>query len=525
MCYHLRKIHECPKETMPGEKVRHTVDSVIRCSSPKPCSGLGFGRLTQTYSGNDYCQRCLGSVVATRTQQPVSREFEIDFTGTEFVENVIDYVDFLLEFAMLSIHESLPLQVLQNNNLYPIHRLMITLLWETICIRCKVQLYCRCRPGRNESSWNVARYARASFAKDALQKFYEHTSGPARAREAVRVSNHVLRAVNQAVMVMGEPIVYDVEPVQGDDPEKRFHWIAHDMFDRYRPHEDTMNLEDEGGRLAMMELCAKFDIIELAASVIAHDPGVPDEIVRALGSRLLPLVLVTREHIATGNASEPAPFATPYDTFQAPNGTGTILPPSRVLRDGTFLPSLLEAVRQEALFIAGLYARPWRAPPACRLDDRLRGAFEITVHGVHEELVLENASMGAYERSRQQGWRTLLGEVHAGGVDWLTTADLPPTGDPAPQCFIHLSRFYEDVEMEEMPLHTNGGELEPQPLYRHLPIRLRNCVRSEDPHAFCMVSLAEWTFQRREVGDGKPRVVAMRARRCNQCMRPLVIMN
>lgn len=542
MCYQLRQIHQCPDENTPGGfQVTHTIDSFVRCSNPKPCRGLGFGRITKTYLGKDYCQQCLGSVVAARAPWPASEEFDVDFTGTEFVDNVLSYADALLEFAMLAIHESLPQSTLETHDMYPLRRLMKTLLWETMCVRCKVQLHCRCRPGRNESSWNVARHARSAFARHALQRFNQHTSPAARARETVGVGNEVRRAIDDAVAAMGGPVSYDVAPVRGGDPEDRYHAIARDMLDEYRPAEaagaggpqGTGTGPDRAARLATMEACTKFDLLDMMASVIAHDPGVPDDVVQAIASRLLPVLLVTREHLAaTGDLP---PLDTPYDAFAAPDGLArTTLPVAGVLRDGTFLPSLLGVVHQEALYVQWLYdLDPAQVAPDDVVGGRLRGGFERTVGDVHAELGRENDAVAAYEANRQTWWRTLLDEVH-GGVEFLTTAEIPPRGaapgssstststsEPT-QCFIHLSDFYEDVEMEEVPLSVNGGELEPQPLYRHRPIRLCNCVRSQDPHAFCMVSLAEWSFQRQRIGD-KTHIVSMRPRRCNQCMKPLVV--
>lgn len=560
MCYQLKQVHlNCPRVNLPGETGIHTVESLIRCSSPQPCRGQGFGTLTKTYSNQDYCQSCLGSVVAARATQPAplgpTCEFQINTNEDEFVANILTYVDHLLEFGMLALHESLHTGVLRNRHLYPMQRLLTTLLWETMCLRCRLPLQCRCRPGRNEASWNVARYARTVYAKKALQKYHVHTTRQARAQYAVQVRNDVHDVMDVAVPAMSaHPVSYDVAPFSGDQTGDRFSWIAHDMLDDYR-----LQPVDEPG-IAEFEMCDKFDIIELLSSIIAHDTGVPDEAVRAIGSRLLPIVMLTHQRVTAQNIP---PLTTPYDRFQMPRSDGSdnnsnsnssssnssdddngssnadvgrrtiILPVANLLQDGVFQTSLVQIIRLESLFIRDMYRNPasvaprFRVPgnPARNLGPRFRGRFEITIRAINDDLMSENTAMVRWEANRQAYWRSLLVEVHA-GVEMLTTDVLPQGGGSTTPsvCLMHLTDFYEDTEMEEPRLQVHGGDLEPQPLHRHGPIRFANCAPSESPHAFCMVGLAEWTFIRQlNPIDQRLWVEDMRERKCPQCMRVLQV--
>lgn len=551
MCYKLHQITQCPSDgivtlaAFRGEEddTQHHAWSVIRCSSPKPCRGDGFGTLTKFYQERDYCQSCLGSVVAARSPEAVDvlSEFRINEFSGELVDNIINYVDHLLEFALLALHESLPQPVVNSNTLYPVERLMTTSLWETMCVRCKLQVRCRCRPGCNENSWNVSRYVRTHYAKTAFQRVHAHTEGNATAPHVVRVRNEVQQGINNAVSDMGGDPIYDVGPVDENDAETRFNWIAHEMLDAYRGSRDALaDGCDAEAVLASLELTIKFDLVELMASVVAHDAGVPAELVRAVGSRLLPIVMLTRQHLAPGfkRANLPS-LRTPHDTLayagwgnpdQTLNMTQVELPLSAIMQNGVFLPALFEMVRQEALFLRGLYdADPASVEPRYIVDGgdddarpRFRGGFEIAVRQFHRGLVNENAEMNAYEASRVSWWRMLLREVDI-GVQWIPKWEMP-VGGPSSQCFIHLSDFWEDAEIEECRLDVHGGELEPQPTHVHRPIRFHNCVRSENPHAFCMASLAQWVFQREQDRGGSVRITGMRPRECNMCRRDITRM-
>lgn len=570
MCYQLRQIHQCPHEDTPGAVEQHIVYSFIRCSSPKPCRGMGFGRLTKKYRGpTDYCQRCLGSVVAARAPLPgmaaiqrVSARFEMNPDAQEFVDNILSYVDALYELALLAMHERLPRVVLDHHDLYPIHRLMTTLLWETMCARCNIQLQCFCRPGRNENSWNVARHARTVLAKDLLQRFNKHTSPEARARHAVDVANRVHAAITHAVAQMngdGHPVLYDVEPVHFVVADMRFTEVAHDLCDPYRPppppeqQEDERIAQDDAAAHAkwvdLYELYTRFDVCEFAACLVAHDSGVPDDVVKLLGSRFVDVLRVRRaDLLAAGHVA-----LADEVVHHGPSGINILVPPAPVLQDGVFLPALWDMVRLEAVCIAHMYRRRpsdgggiMRATPPSPpvradknlVDGRFRGGFETLLRELAGELTREHTSMDTYEQNRAAYWRRLLADV-ARGVEFVQTDQIPrdhhhhqeeeepSNGDGAAsttttaQCFIHLSAFREDVPMEEPRLSVNGGKLEPQPMHRHWPIRLRTCVRTENAHAFCMVGLAEWSFVRREVGDGKVHVVDLRPRRCNQCFQEI----
>lgn len=546
MCYKLHQITRCPTDGITtlaafrGEEddTQHHVWSVIRCSSPKPCRGDGFGTLTNIYQERDYCQSCLGSVVAARSPEAVDvlSEFRInEFTG-ELVENIINYVDYLLEFALLAIHESLPRAVVDSNSLYPIERLMKTSLWETMCVRCKMQVRCRCRPGCNENSWNVARYLRTHYAKTAFQRVHVHTECNATAQHVVRVRNEVQQVINNAVSDMGGDVIYDVGPVEEADVEARFGWIAHEMLDAYRGSRDALaDGGDPEAALASFELTTKFDLVELMASIVAHDAGVPAELVRAIGSRFLPIVILTRQHLASGfNRNNLPSLRTQYDTLaykgwgnnnQTLNMANVDLPLSAIMQNGVFLPALFEMVRQEALFLRGLYDNPAGVAERYIVDDdgegrpRFWGGFEIAVRQFHRGLVNENAEMNAYEGNRLAWWRALLREVDI-GVQFVPKWEMPPSG-PSSQCFIHLDDFWEDTEMEEFRLDVHGGEREPQPTHAHRPIRFHNCVRSENPHAFCVASFAQWVFQREEFQDHMVRITGMRPRECNMCRRDI----
>lgn len=604
MCYKLHQITQCPgdgittlAELMGQEDtIQHDVWSVIRCSSPKPCSGDGFGTLTKIYQDKDYCQNCLGSVIAARAPDAddVTSQWRLNENTSELLDNITNYADHLLSFGLLALHESLPPAVLTVTPLlYPPDRLLATALWETYCVRCKVQIDCGCRPGRNENSWSVARHIRTRFTKDALVRLHNRTSVcDEHAAETVRVRDGVHAAIDAAVAAVGGDIIYDVGPVDEADAERRFGWVARDMLDEYRgPGRDPPFDADPEAQLAAHELTVKLDLVELLASVVAHDTGVPDSLVRALGSRLLPVVMLTRQQLAQNVAAADArrnnrrslrgrgfrmsssddnnglPYFLPHDlgtrydaTALAYDGWGdpartlnvapVALPLAGLVRDGLFFPSLLDMVRREGEFLRGLYAAP---DPAVVLalyvvvndDDptgpsrRFQGGFEANIRMVQFALRAENAEMNAYEANRLAWWRVLLREVQL-GVQFLTKGEMPPafrapnaatdTDAQAPQCFVHLAPFWLDLqgnnsdtmEMEEFRLDVNGGAREPQPRHTHRPIRLANCVRSQNPHAFCMVSLAEWVFQRDVFPHRRVRITRMRDRACVQCRRRIL---
>lgn len=543
MCYKLRKVHcLCPSEDDPSDTEVHTIESFVRCSSTTPCRGNGFGTITQTFEGTDYCEKCLGSYVAAQASESAqatiqTASFEMNTNHDEFVFNILRYADTLLEYALVGLHMSLPAIVLDSTNLYPLHRTMKILHWESICFNCKISLHCLCRPGRNEISWNVARQVRSEFAVEHIGRMSNHTSAEVRSGIQAGMANEVRAEIDQAAAAMGGPFYFDIDALTQNVVDRRFNWITQDMLNPFRPNIDPNGpqQQNEAEGLAMYETLIKFNLIDTMASIIAHDVGVPDEMVKVIASRLLPIVMITRNTL-TQQLDIPN-LATPWDTFNTPDANNyrvTLPLASNILRDGTFLPALFEMITYERDFVMSMYRADRRNVPQQyvireeqqQLDggnaiiERIVGRHEIMVQSMQDRFRQNTQLMVTYSMNRRGCWASLLQHVHQ-GMEFITKEEIPQ--DDNTICFIHMDTFWQDVPMEEFLWNLMGGEPETQPECRHRPLRLRNCVRSDDPHAFCMASLAGWTFQRAPavVRRGLYIVNLTMPVKCHQCMRTL----